>query len=126
VLERVVRESSKPGRVAGHWVLHATAAWSEQHLEQTSDEVAPVLLDAFSVATGIELARIKSLLPHRWRYSIPTVGSLIAGAPEIGLYLAGDAIGWDTDTAVPPAERAWRSGRVAAQSILLSLGSKLI
>jgi renalase len=44
----VSRNSSKPGRTGLEtWVLHASPAWSEAHLEEEAQAVAPLLINAF-------------------------------------------------------------------------------
>jgi len=115
-LAAVVREGAKPGRCdVGHWVVHADAGWSALHLEQTAEDAARCLRTAFVAATGIDDSRIRSFGAHRWRYARPLTGldpALVVAVD--GLALAGDAIGWHADEGVPPAERAWRSGREAA------------
>lgn len=116
VLGGVFREAAKPGRDdAGHWVVHATADWSTAHLERDAEAVAMDLRAAFLRVTGIDDAAIRSCIAHRWRYAQPLQG--IDPAPQVaGLVLAGDAIG--ADAGVPPAERAWHSGRDAAARLL--------
>lgn len=48
-LRWVARNSSKPGRNAQEiWLLHATAAWSQAHADQSADDVAQDLLEAFT------------------------------------------------------------------------------
>jgi hypothetical protein len=120
VLERVVREAAKPGRPDEHWVLHATTAWSEAHLERTPDEVMPMLREAFLAATGLSADQVLTVTPHRWRYAVPVVGVGHAGTPEWGLHLAGDAVGWQEAGGIPPAELAWRTGRAAAERAVLA------
>lgn len=119
VIERAVRESSKPGRASGHWVLHATAGWSRKELECTPDEVAPRLVEAFLRASGLDARHVLSAVAHRWRFAIPETGTALAAIPELRLFLAGDAIGWSVDAGtLPPAECAWRSGKAAAEAVL--------
>lgn len=62
-------DHSKPGRPAGYgqYVLHATAQWSELHLEDTKDTVTTALLDCFQeIVGGIEISYATA---HRWRYA---------------------------------------------------------
>ena len=66
-LRWVARESSKPGRPAREtWLLHASAAWSEAHIEADPAEVATRLAAAF-----VELGAPPPLAAtaHRWRYA---------------------------------------------------------
>ena len=68
----LARESSKPGRAAvERWTVHASTAWSQEHLEDDSMRVQAKLLKAFSEITGIraEPAYIQS---HRWRQAKTT------------------------------------------------------
>lgn len=122
VLAVIFREADKPGRAtAGHWVLHATEAWSQTHLELDAERVAPLLRAAFVDASGVPDTAIRSMTAHRWRYAQPISGMADgAAAVQAGLMLAGDAIGLPADAAVPPAERAWRSGGEAAARLLLA------
>ncbi|MEM7587267.1 MAG: FAD-dependent oxidoreductase, partial [Acidobacteriota bacterium] len=54
-LSWVARNSSKPDRPeSDSWVLHASPAWSTQHLELEAEDVAGRLLEAFFEATGRE------------------------------------------------------------------------
>lgn len=119
VVEAIHREADKPGRSnTGHWVLHATAAWSEAHLELDAGTVAQRLRDAFMARTGIDPATVRDVSAHRWRYAraldvldpLPLEGR--------GLVLAGDAFGAPVWADLPPAERAWLSGRAAAGRLL--------
>jgi len=118
MLEAIHREADKPGRPdVGHWVVHATASWSTAHLESSADAVATAFGDAFVAATGVDPSTVRSVLAHRWRYARP----LEAWNPEpletSGLVLAGDAFNARALEALPPAERAWLSGRAAAERV---------
>ncbi len=61
---------SKPGRPQGHgqYVLHATAAWSEDHLECSSDAAMATLLDYFHAIAGH--VDVSYAAAHRWRYAL--------------------------------------------------------
>jgi predicted NAD/FAD-dependent oxidoreductase len=68
----LARESSKPGRSAiERWTIQASAAWSQEHLEDDAKRVQAKLLKAFSEVTGIraEPAHVDS---RRWRYAQTT------------------------------------------------------
>jgi hypothetical protein len=119
VVEAIYREADKPGRSnSGHWLLHATNAWSEANLEADAGTVALRLRDAFIARTGIGPEAIRDVSAHRWRYSRPL--GILDPVPleSAGLVLAGDAFGPPTLTDVPPAERAWLSGRAAAGRLI--------
>lgn len=72
ILSWVARNRSKPGRDSGAetWVLHASADWTEAHLERLPDEVRPMLLESFRRATGVT-AEPENAIVHRWRYALP-------------------------------------------------------
>lgn len=67
----IAADSSKPGRAAGSttYVIHATPAWSRQHLERTPQEVAAMLLARFQLLTGLQEPP-SYLAAHRWRYAL--------------------------------------------------------
>lgn len=62
------REHTKPGRVSGPaWVVHATAAWSEAHLEDEPETVGHALVDSLQRQLGWEGPR--RVEAHRWRHA---------------------------------------------------------
>jgi predicted NAD/FAD-dependent oxidoreductase len=66
----VARNNSKPERPAAEcWVLHATPAWSEAHLEHEPEPVGARLVDAFAEALDRKLPAQAWLRAHRWRYA---------------------------------------------------------
>ena len=63
----MARDSSKPGRPRHEtWVLHATADWSHEHLEDDPADVARAMLKAFADLGGAAPA---AWTAHRWRYA---------------------------------------------------------
>ncbi len=65
----LARESSKPGRgQIERWTVQASAAWSQEHLEDEAVRVQAKLLRAFSELTGIR-AEPSFAQVHRWRYA---------------------------------------------------------
>lgn len=65
----VARESSKPGRErVERWTVQASAAWSQEHLEDDVLRVQAKLLKAFAEVTGIR-AEPSHAVAHRWRYA---------------------------------------------------------
>jgi renalase len=65
----ICRDSSKPGRRPGeHWVAHASAAWSIEHLEDDPERAREKLLKAFHEATGSPVQPVYAAV-HRWRYA---------------------------------------------------------
>ena len=110
----VVRDSAKPGRGGSEsWVLHASAAWSEAHIDADPDAVAAQLLAAFA-ALGAPLP--SAWRAHRWRYAAAaparTDGCIWDEGNGIGL--CGDWLNGGT------VEAAWLSGRQLAHRIASS------
>jgi predicted NAD/FAD-dependent oxidoreductase len=65
----LTRESSKPGREpVERWTVQASAAWSQEHLNDDEDRVQAKLLKAFSEITGIR-AQPSFASVHRWHYA---------------------------------------------------------
>lgn len=120
----VARSGSRPGRdvVPETWILHATAEWSEAHIEASPESVTHVLLDAFR-ALNPGPVEVAETVVHRWRFSraatpLGQTDGYLEG--ESGLFCAGD---WITDGRV---EGAWQSGRAAALRLIdLARGSRL-
>ena len=88
----ICRDSSKPGRRPGeHWVCHATAPWSIEHLEDEPERAREKLLKAFHEATGSHVQPM-FVAVHRWRYAqalAPLKEDCLWDA-ELRLGLAGD------------------------------------
>lgn len=122
----VVRNDAKPGRerVPGlaHWVVHATAQWSQTQLESLAAEVQAALQAAVAAWLGHPLAWHHAAV-HRWRYaSVPRAthtgappaavaqGRCLWDAPS-GLGVCGDALGG------AGVEGAWCSARALAALI---------
>jgi len=116
----VLRNEAKPGREAAaglaHWVVHARASWSRQHLEHPADEVKALLQAALAGWLG-EAVPWQHAVVHRWRYALPasTGHGPVRHAwwsAASGLGVCGDFLG---GTGV---EGAWLS----AQALLAQLG----
>ncbi len=111
-LALLARDAAKPGRPPGHrWVVHATPAWSAEHLERDAADVAADLADAFALFGP----RPDRCVAHRWRYALPIEAPAVAGAlwdPASSLGAAGDWLGGAR------VEGAWLSGLAAAEAIL--------
>ena len=119
VVEAIYREADKPGRSnSGHWVLQATTAWSEANLELDAGTAAQHLLDAFMAMTGIGPVAVREISAHRWRYARPLDVLDPLALEGHDLVLAGDASGAPDSANLPPAERAWLSGRAAAGRLI--------
>lgn len=114
-LRWLARDSSKPGRLGAEtWLLHASAEWSEAHLEDTPEAVAEALLAAFAEIGGPAPAAWSA---HRWRYA-DTAAALdqeCAWDAGMGLGLCGD---WLNGGKV---EGAWLSGRSLGRRVAAAL-----
>ncbi|MBC52397.1 MAG: NAD/FAD-dependent oxidoreductase [Gammaproteobacteria bacterium] len=112
-LRWIARDSSKPGRPAREtWTLHATTHWSEQHLEDSADDVIQALVAALTTLGG---PAPESATAHRWRYSEPDAAPdarVFVWDAALKLGLCGD---WLHGGRV---EGAWLSGRAVARAIL--------
>ncbi|MDP2371467.1 NAD(P)/FAD-dependent oxidoreductase [Rhodoferax sp.] len=65
----LARESSKPGRKSiERWTVQASAAWSQEHLEDDHARVEAKLLKGFAEVTGIR-AQPAYTQTQRWRYA---------------------------------------------------------
>lgn len=115
-LDWVARNRSKPGRdtALDTWVLHASSAWSKQHLDMPKEEVVEHLHGAFAELIGCAVPAPSFSLAHRWLYARPASAHLwgaLADA-DLGLYACGD---WCLSGRV---EGAWLSGQEAARKLL--------
>jgi hypothetical protein len=113
-------DSSKPGRPDKHesWVVHASPAWTREHLEADTQEAARLLLHEFANATGATLPRPVHLQAHRWRHSFveKPLGLPCIVDEEIAAGACGD---W---CIAPRVEAAFESGRTLAHSLTSMLG----
>ncbi len=65
----LARESSKPARGGiERWTVQASAAWSQEHLEDDAERVKAKLLKAYAEITNIRAAPAYAHV-HRWRYA---------------------------------------------------------
>lgn len=115
-LDWLARNRSKPGRdrQLDTWVLHATSAWSRQHLDQPKEAVIEQLHGAFAEMIGCAVPPPSFTLAHRWLYARPAQAhqwGALADA-DLGLYACGD---WCLSGRV---EGAWLSGQDAARRLL--------
>ncbi len=111
-LSWVARNTSKPSRSGLEtWVLHATPAWAQAHLEQTAQEIGPELIQAFKSLGGAEP---DSWSAHRWRYASSEPGINLSSIwdQQTSIGLCGD---WLNGGRV---EGAWLSGRSLAAKML--------
>ncbi|MEY2619351.1 MAG: hypothetical protein RL522_2353 [Pseudomonadota bacterium] len=86
------RESSKPGRdPIERWTVQASAAWSEEHVNDDPQRVTAKLLKGFAEVTGIHATPTHAQV-HRWLYAKTQVplGSSHLWDASAGLGLCGD------------------------------------
>lgn len=118
-LRWIARDTSKPGREGLEtWTLHASAEWSEAHVEDSPESVAAALIAAFCALGG---AAPLAWSVQRWRYAITDsaqAGGCVWDAGG-GVGLCGD---WANGGRV---EGAWLSGHALAQRVLASVRDEL-
>ena len=114
VIGWAARNSAKPGRVGMEsWVVQASADWSRRHLEQSSVDITPLLLQALAGFAGVALPDPSAALAHRWRYAKSgAAGQSHLWAAERSLGVCGD---WLLG---PRVECAWLSGSSLAAAIV--------
>ena len=113
VIAWAARNSAKPKRSGAEaWIVHATAQWSQAHLEHQAEDVTALLTESFARHAGGALAPI-GMRAHRWRYALSNRGG--EGAywnAQLGLGACGDWL------LAPRLESAWLSGRMLAGQLL--------
>ena len=118
------RDDTRPGhpRHSNRWVLHASAYWSANNLDVREPDVIRHLLDAFSRAVGVRLARPSYAAAHLWQQAqVPQPLAEPCGwDAERQLGACGDA--WHALEGAEGAERAWLSGKALAARMLASAG----
>ena len=88
----LARESSKPARAGiERWTVQASAAWSQEHLEDDTERVKAKLLKAFAEITNIR-AQPGYAEVHRWRYAKTEkpLGSSHLWDAQSGIGVCGD------------------------------------
>ncbi len=113
LLAWVMRNDARPGRGSSsdetHWVAHARAGWSRQHLEHPADWVQRQMQAALQEVLG-EPIEWQHAVVHRWRYAMPLPSGALP-TPRCwwdgarGLGVCGDFFG---STGV---EGAWQSAQ---------------
>ena len=114
-LSWIARTSSKPGRTKtpDRWVLHASADWSADQLEESPENVTQPLLDACFEAIGRSTRPPIFARAHRWRYALadnPLETGCLFDASK-GLVVCGD---WTNGNRI---EGALLSGLAAGRQI---------
>jgi renalase len=88
----LARESSKPGRSAiERWTVQASAAWSQEHLQDDGLRVQAKLMKAFAEVTGIHAEPAYAQV-HRWQWAKTTkaLGRSHAWDAKLGIGACGD------------------------------------
>ncbi len=112
----VARNRAKPGREgdAETWVVHASAEWSERHIEENASTAQERLLSEFWKATGATPRKPEHTQAHRWRFAIPSTplsdSCLFSTAMQVGA--CGDWCGG------PRVEGAFLSGMAVAGRVM--------
>ena len=119
-LRWIARNQTKPGRKkdAEAIVMHASAEWTQEHLEDTPEQVVQQLTDELWAAIDTRPCEIVHSDAHRWMYSIPTnpiAARCVADEETMRIIACGDWAGG------PRIEGAFLSGMSAAGYILRSL-----
>lgn len=110
LLSRLVRDSSKPGRSGERWFLQAREDWSVEQVDQTAEQVAADMIEAFEDVCGHTPAP-EACRTHRWLYALPD--GEIGPAPQYdGLYVCGD---WTSPQAGEGLSRACHSAKQLLQ-----------
>lgn len=114
------RDGSKPGRPQGceTWTVHASPAWSREHLEMDKADIANALLREFLALLQEPPNRPPAYVDaHRWRYALveTPLGQTILHGADPCLIAAGD---W---CLAPRVEAAFESGQAAARALLSAL-----
>jgi predicted NAD/FAD-dependent oxidoreductase len=113
----IAQDSSKPGRNASvtGWVAQASPEWSQQHLEETPDTMAPLMLALLADVTGTDPRTAIHAVAHRWRYArvIKALGQPFLRSDDSTLWLGGD---WCLG---PRVEAAWESGDAIGRDLVV-------
>lgn len=122
ILSWVARNNSKPARAEVEtWVVHASRAWSQAHVDAPRDWVAEQLLAALTEVVG-QPVQVTQQWVHRWLYALAsealTVGCWYEPAQQFGI--AGD---WLNGSRV---EGAWLSGQQLAARVMASRASTVL
>ena len=113
IISWAARNSAKPGRSGPEsWVIHASATWSADHLENDQLVIVREMLRAFAQATGIPLPEPLVACAHRWRYAKSgKLGRDFCWDERSRLGVCGDWL------LCPRVECAWLSGDRLAKAI---------
>ncbi|MDB5795233.1 MAG: FAD-dependent oxidoreductase [Noviherbaspirillum sp.] len=114
----IARDASKPQRRPGeHWVCHASARWSIEHLTDDPERVKEKLLKAFHEATGSRMQPLYAEA-YRWRHAqvIDPLPAAYLWDPKLRIGVCGDwfSAGLEGGGRV---ENAYLSGLALAEAI---------
>ena len=119
-LSWVARNSSKPARPSSRdcWVLHGSASWSREYIDETVEEVKVRLLEEFWRMAGLPPIPPTWIAAHLWRYALPLepLQHRCLFDPASGLGACGE---WCPG---PRVEGAFLSGAAAARCVLRAAG----
>ena len=107
-LSWICRNNSKPGRSDEEtWILHASADWSQEHLEDNKDEIIVSLLTEFNRITSFSDYKLIFSTAHRWRFAENDInyGEESVWDPDNKIGFCGD---WFSESII---EGAYLSGK---------------
>lgn len=107
----MARNSSKPKRnwKIDAWVIHASTAWSESHVDDQPDDVGAFLMDGFDDLIPAGLPRVFHAEVHRWRYAAADPPLAVGAITHDRVIVCGD---WCKGSRI---EDAYLSGLDAAE-----------
>ena len=111
IISWICQNGSKPMRQGNIWTIHASPAWSQDHVELSKENAQEQLVKCL---TGLGFnCQDAEISLHRWRYASGGLRSAIGflALPDIGLGLCGD---WLNGGRV---EGAWLSGLELALAV---------
>jgi hypothetical protein len=122
----VMRNDARPGRESpadeAHWVVHARAGWSRQHLEEPAASVQSRMKAAMHDWLGQPIEWQHAVV-HRWRYAMPQASGA-APARQCwwdaarGLGVCGDFLGGAS------VEGAWQSAQALIESVVCGVAAE--
>lgn len=117
-LRWLARDSSKPGRRPGeHWIGHASAEWSSEHLGDEPERVREKMLKAFHEVTRSAVRPVYAKVV-RWRHAqaTSTLNTDCLWESQAGIGVCGDWFSAGLDEG-GRLENAWLSGHALAVRI---------
>lgn len=112
----IARQSGGLEDMESLWLVHASAAWSREHLEDDAGIVAASLTTALQSELKVNV-RPRLIGTHRWRHALVerALGAPFQWNADLRLGTCGD---WHLG---PRVELAWQSGHELAGAMLISL-----